>query len=467
MTKSSLIDRATEIAKGFEVSPELLNKCVDHFIFQANEGLRSNSNKRGLPMIPSFVTDIPTGKEKGLFLAVDLGGTNFRVCSVTLNGDNTFHMTHVKHPVPKDLFAGTSTQLFEFFAEKILIFVQQHHSDQFSSIKEGNEKLKLGFTFSFPVNQTALNKGTLLRWTKSFSIDDTVNQDVVKLLQDQLDKKLVPCIVSALVNDTVGTLMSRAYSTTPEDGYTLIGSIFGTGTNGCYMEDIENIKKLSKDSIPENTKGMVINTEWGSFDNDLKYLPNTKYDEAIDKLTPNPKFHMFEKRISGMFLGETLRQALVDLYKEKLIFQNVDDMGEKFFKPWTLDSSNLALIEVDDSTDQIITSLLFNQSIHLPTTVEERKAIKILVKAISKRAAYLSSIPLAGIVIKTNSLEKHDLIDIGADGSVIQYYPGFHENVQEALKLINRIGVSGEKRINIRIAKDGSGVGAALCASVA
>ncbi len=466
---SPLISKAKEIAKLFEVSSDLLNSGVEHFIKLADEGLASNSNKRGLPMIPTFVTGIPTGKEKGVFLAVDLGGTNFRVCSVTLNGDNTFEMKHTKHPIPKDLFSGSAEALFAFFAEKIDLFIKENHNENYQKESDSkNDRLKVGFTFSFPANQTALNRGTLLRWTKGFSIEEVVGKDVILLLQEQLDKRNVKADVVALVNDTTGTLMSRAYSSNPEkDGNTVIGSIFGTGTNGCYVEKIENIPKLDKSTLPAGTTQMVINTEWGSFDNDLKFLPTTKYDEIIDPLTPNPKFHMFEKRISGMFLGEILRQVLVDLYNQKLIFQNVEDMGEKFFKPWTFDSANMAIIEIDDSTDQRLTCLILNQSIHISTTTEERKALQILTHAIAKRSAYLSAIPLAGLLIKTNALNENDLVDIGVDGSVVQYYPGFQDNVREALRLIKQIGVKGEKKIGINVAKDGSGVGAALCASTA
>jgi len=53
-----------------------------------------------------------------------------------------------------------------------------------------------------------------------------------------------------------------------------------------------------------STGEMVVNTEWGSFDNGLKVLPTTPYDAILDKDSINPGIQMFEKRISGMFLGE-------------------------------------------------------------------------------------------------------------------------------------------------------------------
>ena len=72
-------------------------------------------------------------------------------------------------------------------------------------------------------------------------------------------------------------------------------------------------------------------------------------------------------------------------------------------------------------------------------------------------------------MINTHALEasKDGVIDIGVDGSLVEFYPNFEEYIREALRDIPQIGPEGEKRIRIGIAKDGSGVGAALIALVA
>ena len=65
-----------------------------------NVGLESpKPSKDVMPMIPTYVTSIPTGKEVGLYLAADLGGTNFRVCSIDLKGDHTFSMKQSKYRI--------------------------------------------------------------------------------------------------------------------------------------------------------------------------------------------------------------------------------------------------------------------------------------------------------------------------------------------------------------------------------
>ncbi len=88
--------------------------------------------------------------------------------------------------------------------------------------------LPLGLTFSFPVEQTALNEGKVLTWTKGFSAKNAVGHDVVQLLQDAFNRKHLHVRCVALVNDvcilfilyrsyvtfeqTVGALLSRAYT---------------------------------------------------------------------------------------------------------------------------------------------------------------------------------------------------------------------------------------------------------------
>ena len=55
--------------------------------------------------------------------------------------------------------------------------------------------------FSFPVEQTAIDAGKLLTWTKGFNAKNAIGHDVVKLLQDAFDRKHIHVRCSALVND--------------------------------------------------------------------------------------------------------------------------------------------------------------------------------------------------------------------------------------------------------------------------
>jgi hexokinase len=458
---SGLKAQVDEIVEGFEVSDEALKTMVEHFIWSTEHGLRHHTDM-GMPMIPTFVTSVPTGREKGTFLAIDLGGTNVRVCSVKLNGDSTYEILQEKAAVPHALMVGNSAEFFDYMAEQLGAFLKKHHGEHLA--REGEERFKMGFTFSFPVDQTSLNRGTLIRWTKGFDIKDAVGKDVCLMLQDAIDKRKLPVHVAALVNDTVGTLMSRSY-TKAREGHTLVGCIFGTGTNGAYSERIKAIPKFDREAHPEVTqKIMVINTEWGSFDNRLQKIPCTRYDVALNELTPNKGYHMFEKRISGMFLGELLRLVLAELRDNGLLFK--DKGNGNLDTPWSLDTSVPSLIDGDSTSELAETEKIVQKYLGFATTPEERLEIQRLAKAIGRRSARLSSIPLAGLIIHTKAMEKFEGdVDIGADGSVVQFYPNFEKMVREALNAT--LGPDSSNRVCLGIAKDGSGVGAALCALVA
>jgi hexokinase len=92
---------------------------------------------------------------------------------------------------------------------------------------------------------------------------------VIEILQGEIDKRQLPVRAAAIVNDTVGTLMARSY-TSPSDEGSLIGAIFGTGTNGAYIERIDRIPKLQH---IKGLKSMVINMEWAAFDNKVPFPP--------------------------------------------------------------------------------------------------------------------------------------------------------------------------------------------------
>lgn len=51
--------------------------------------------------------------------------------------------------------------------------------------------IPLGFTFSFPVKQEGLNKGTLIKWTKGFHATGVVGKDVVQMLNEAFQRRQV------------------------------------------------------------------------------------------------------------------------------------------------------------------------------------------------------------------------------------------------------------------------------------
>ena len=67
-------------------------------------------------------------------------------------------MSHAKFTVSQQLKVGPGSGLFDFFAECVANFCKEQGVDVINPSKP----VPMGFTFSFPVNQTALNGGMLL-----------------------------------------------------------------------------------------------------------------------------------------------------------------------------------------------------------------------------------------------------------------------------------------------------------------
>lgn len=485
---------------------------------------------------------MPTGVERGTFLAVDLGGSNCRICLVDLHGDSTFTVAQSKHRVPPEVMVCQSYKpLFEFIAGKVADFLAENSTagtEEYDNIrKRRTTPYRLGFTFSFTCEQTSLASGTLIRWDKGWDIPEAVGRDPCVMLQEAIDKLKLPVLVTVLANDSVGTLLTRSYTAGRKDP-TLAAVIFGTGTNAAYVEKMTNIKRLG---ITNAIAGqmMVINTEWGCLDDNMEVLPRTVYDDQLDGESIDPGSQMFEKRISGMYLGELLRLVLVQLEQGGAFNMKFDD-DSPIFESQGIDSSFLSDLALAGSEDYSRSSALVENRLSVKgVTMADVKAIQILSAAIVRRAARLAGASLAAIIIQSGRLEpslaklkypdaqiteretsettntpisslqrlrqklkllwrriiklfarlngssspsggilpqylKHEesipeqsIIDIGADGSLFELYPTFESNMRGALQEVQEIGHAGEKLVRIGLAKDGSGVGAALMAQAA
>ena len=409
------------------------------------------------PMNVAWVLDYPTGYETGTYLALDMGGTNLRVCEIILPEDKgEFDIIQSKYRLPEELKTGSAEELWEYVADCLQQFIEYHHEGE----DLGN--VPLGFTFSYPATQDYINHGVLQRWTKGFDIKGVEGNDVVAQFEAALASRGLPIKLTALINDTTGTLIASAYT----DTNVRIGAIFGTGCNAAYMENCRSIPKIAHMNLPPDMP-MAINCEYGAFDSEHKVLPRTQYDILIDNDSPRPNQQAFEKMISGLYLGEIFRLVLVDLHQkaECTIFENQDI--SKLQKAYSLDASFLSAIEEDPFENLLETQDLFLHKLGINALKPELELCRRLAELIGTRAARLSACGIAAICKKKNIESCH----VGADGSVFNKYPHFKARGAQALKEIldwpDVVKKRGQKDpVDIQAAEDGSGVGAALIAAL-
>ncbi|CAG9971399.1 unnamed protein product [Clonostachys byssicola] len=461
-----LLDQIKYIEELFTVETPKLKEISDHFVNELAKGLDLGLSVEGgsIPMNPTWVMSYPDGHETGTFLALDMGGTNLRVCEITLTDQKSeFDIIQSKYRMPDELKTGSSEELWEYIADCLHQFVETHHGDC-SKL----DSIPLGFTFSYPATQNYIDEGILQRWTKGFDISGVEGHNVVPMFEaalakrDKIDKKQgVPIKLTALINDTTGTLIASAYTDTKMK----IGCIFGTGCNAAYMENAGSIPKLAHMNLPPDTP-MAINCEWGAFDNEHKVLPRTPYDLIIDRDSPRPGQQAFEKMIAGLYLGEIFRLVLVDLHDNKdiHIFEGQDITALR--RPYSLDASFLSAVEEDPFENLQETYDSFVARLSIKCTLPELEFIRRLAELIGTRAARLSACGVAAVCKKKGYQSCH----VGADGSVFNKYPHFKARGAVALREIldwpAKSNPKEEDPVEILAAEDGSGVGAALIAAL-
>jgi hexokinase len=431
------------LEKLFTVTENDIKVIIRDFHSEMQKGL--SGYESSLKMIPSFV-DRPNGTEKGRFIALDLGGTNFRVLAVELDGKGGSSVLAVsKFVIRKECMEGNAKQLFDFIAECIEEFLVDNEIDR-------KKIYDLAFTFSFPVDQSNVAAGKLICWTKGFTTEGVVGEDVVVLLNEALRRRSIECIrVAALANDTVGTLVAKSYQDTHCD----IGVILGTGSNACYPEQMSNISKWR--GISQKGK-MIINMEWGNFNK----LRRNCYDKDLDEAAPNTGDQFLEKMVSGMYLGEISRRVIYDLVHRELMFSG-PNARKVFDNKESIETKDMSLIQGDTTTNLGEIEDFLTELGVVKITLHDKKILHKVCQLVSTRAARVSAAAIAAVVtwmdpeLKTNHT-------VGIDGSLFEKYPGFSALMDDVFVSLFR---EKAKRVKTAMAKDGSGKGAAIIAAVA
>ncbi|XP_076807725.1 hexokinase-2-like isoform X2 [Clavelina lepadiformis] len=448
--------KVKELENQINLNDENLTSIIHKMLKEMKKGLGKSTNDQAkVKMIPSYVASLPDGTEKGSFLALDLGGTNFRVLLVEImdrnehNNKPNIRMDSQIYRMPKDVITGEGEKLFDHIASCMADFLKR--------LSLLDKKLPVGFTFSFPCKQHGLDHANLITWTKGFSADGVVGQDVVTMLREAIDRRgEFDCNIIAVVNDTVGTMMSCAH----EFPDCQVGLIVGTGSNACYMEKLSNIELLE-----DSTGDMCINMEWGAFGDDgiLDEFRN-EFDVHVDENSLNRGKQLYEKMISGMYMGEIVRLALCKLAKDGVIFNGITN--GPLFKPGSFETSYVSQIEsVVSSGMTAVQNILAN--LELGALRSDCEVVIRVCQAVSRRAAHLCAAGIAAIAhkIKQNQPENDDLkITVGVDGTVYKKHPTFSKIMAEKVEhLCQGTGV----KVEFALSYDGSGKGAALITAVA
>uniref|UniRef100_A0A914I122 Phosphotransferase n=2 Tax=Globodera TaxID=31242 RepID=A0A914I122_GLORO len=443
------------ICKCLELGDTQLREVMARIEQAFQRGLNpATASNASVKMLPTYVRAVAVGEECGEFLALDLGGTNFRVLLITLEGECRSTMRSKIYRVPDYVQKGTGTALFDHIAACLAKFMQEHDL-------MGRPKLPLGFTFSFPCEQHGLTSAMLTNWTKGFNASGVVGEDVVQLLREACIRRGdVDIDVVAVLNDTTGTMLACSFF----EKYCYIGVIVGTGCNAAYLEKLENVHKLhgvnpAEDGLPSE---MCVNTEWGGFGDDGaldEFL--TMYDRQLDEHSINPGRQRFEKTISGMYMGELVRLVLEDLTRRGLLLSgDTERISEPGCFPTKLVSDIESQMGNDDNENPFGRIEEMLQEIGIwNSTPSDCANIAYVCSLVSTRAAHFCACGIAALLKRM----QRPFVTVGVDGSVYRFHPTFKDLLDAKIDDL----VDGKHEFILVLSEDGSGRGAAVAAAVA
>ena len=406
-------------------SPELARGFVEEFKAQIRRGLH-HQGPSSLAMIEAFIPKTANFKP-GTYLGLDLSGTNFRSVLLSIDG----HQRVEGEPlvavtrIPTELKqasgsrAATSESLFDFVATQIKVFLENEGVS--------GRQIRVGFTFAFPTKMTGVSSGLLMKWTKTWDVPDLVGSDSVEALESALEKVgLGHLRVNVLLNDTVGTLVLGHF----EDRNTLAGGILGTGTNfAAWLGD------------------MGFNFESGNFDfGSLKARIQTAVDRQLDVESQNPGQQLLEKAVSGRYLGELMRRLMLPHFKA-LSLQVPDIIA----------SDDLSHV-LADCGDFPATGAFFDRLGIQGSSPGDRQLARSIAGIVMTRSAQISALVVFALLEYADSaLEREHVITI--DGSLFEHAPGYPETMKS---LLQQLLGDRSTRVELKLVKDGSGIGAAL-----
>ncbi|KNG81646.1 hexokinase-1 [Aspergillus nomiae NRRL 13137] len=434
--RRTLGDLADEVDHVFTAPLSMQNMAV--MSEKIREQLRICLQSSPVSMLPSYNHALPSGTEKGTFLALDVGGSTFRVALIELRGNGDMDILRVNSsPIDEQVKLLEGTLFFDWMAEKIDSMLSQ------VGAQYGRESapLSMGLSWSFPVEQTSINSGLVIQMGKGFLCSNgTVGQELGDLIVKSCHKRSLNLQMGAIVNDSSATLLSRAYV----DPKTRMSLILGTGTNMAIH--------FPTRSWFDYAKHVIINSELSMFGG--KVLPMSRWDDVINRTHLRPDYQPLEYMITGRYLGEIIRLIIVEAVETAHLFGG--ELPRSMRDAYSFDTSIVAAIEADSSASFSSSAALLQKehTFHRAPSVDDLKFLRRICEIVSNRSAGYLATAIHSMWCLRNEAEFPEVtasatssiketqevtviesehpqsLTIACDGSVINKYPGFRNRCQ-------------------------------------
>lgn len=409
-----------------------MSACVNDFLAEMDAGLAGPHSS--LRMIPTHIQaegDILFDKA---VIAIDAGGTHFRVASVRFHSERgALIEDRRQYPMP-----GTAGPVgkVEFF--RTIVHYLEPVLDRSESI---------GFVFSYPMEILPNRDGRLIRFCKEVQAPELEGELIGAGLNQSLramgktEKRIV------ILNDTVATLLAGRAGSGGQAYGSYVGFILGTGSNCCYVERNERITKRD-DLDPEASQ--IVNVESGAF----ALAPSGTADRRLDEQSTDTGHYTFEKKFSGAYFGQ-------------LVLLTLQLGGESgLFSPALMDN----LRSLTSLSTKNVNDLLQEQSLEDPwprvlseATETDREVLLALIHRLIQRAAKLTASNLAAVILKDGRGKVvSQPICITAEGTTFYQLQGLRSQVGAYLD--DFLQGDRQRHYEIQSVQDATLLGAAVAA---
>ncbi|UCG49162.1 MAG: hypothetical protein JSU94_05135 [Phycisphaerales bacterium] len=401
--------------KGMDPADIDIDRTCRLFLDEMDKGLAGR--KSSLAMLPTYIETESRIPRNTPVIVMDAGGTNFRVATVAFgNGGKAAIENFRLFKMPGSAGKVSKEEFFRTMAGYI------KHVARISE--------SVGFCFSYPIEMFPSKDGRVLYFSKEIQAPHVQGQMIGENLNLAIaaaglgpEKKMV------LLNDTVAALLAGRADPSGRLFDTHIGFILGTGTNCSYVERNKNITK-AKDLNPVGSQ--IINVESGAFGK----APRGTVDRKFDRSLTNPGVNVFEKMISGAYLGPVCMWTILAAAKAKLFSGATADRLAAITGLSTEDLSHF--VYNPHGRDNVLSAALADAD------EQDAETLYRLVDRMIERAAKLTAINLSSVALKSGKGSNPTRpVCIVAEGTTYYHLTSLKQRVEYYLKqyLVDRKGV--------------------------
>ncbi|XP_037928282.1 hexokinase-1-like [Teleopsis dalmanni] len=403
----------------FEVPLERLHSFYLYFAGELKRSLSKNLfHLSDLMCIPTAITSLPQGYERGRSLTIVINETQVRVSLVVLMSYGDHKEVTEVYELPDKYTRCSLQKLLTYVA-----FCLESFLYDITSLPQ--TEIPLGVIFPLPCYYRSLSGVQVIKNFGKFNLRFKPYVDVGLLLEKTIDKlQTIKIGKISMMNDATNAAFLGAYNAKN----VRIGLHNGDYCNACYFEALKCVERA--DTEYKRKSNMLINIEWGALGEKgyLEYFFN-KHDIYIDEMSSNRGKQLFNKLVSGKYIIEMWRVVLTDTMIKGLIFKKNYDKVKIIDAISYKNALTLQLMGYLERCGMSNIKHLLDKFEARQISYDDLCALKGICSVIIKRAAYIVAVPLSVLVNKIAEAN----ITIAVDGDVFREVKSYEKHLRKVM----------------------------------